>query len=181
MQSKPVGPCEAGLQNQYPMIYCRKYLQLATVLPVHSTRNHGILPSFAKKKLLNPEVRAIIPLISEKIYALVKKYNGSMTAEHNDGLIRTPYLPFMFGKDMVQVFEKTKHLFDPQGIFNPGKKVGGTALRTFLREGDVALLKGSQGLRMEQAVEQAMEHPGDAVKLLCRQSEQWRAKPYSYL
>jgi FAD/FMN-containing dehydrogenase len=76
--------------------------------------------------LRNPEVRAIIPLISEKIYALVKKYNGSMTAEHNDGLIRTPYLPFMFGKDMVQVFEKTKHLFDPQGIFNPGKKVGGT-------------------------------------------------------
>jgi UDP-N-acetylmuramoyl-tripeptide--D-alanyl-D-alanine ligase len=65
-------------------------------------------------------------------------------------------------------------------FFNHPKEAG-TALRTFLREGDVALLKGSQGLRMEQAVEQAMEHPGDAVKLLCRQSEQWRAKPYSYL
>jgi D-arabinose 5-phosphate isomerase GutQ len=27
---------------------------------------------------------------------------------------------------MMALLEQTKHLFDPQGILNPGKKVGGT-------------------------------------------------------
>ncbi|MFM2331002.1 MAG: hypothetical protein RLZZ26_509, partial [Candidatus Parcubacteria bacterium] len=42
------------------------------------------------------------------------------------GIIRTPYLPMLFGAEMVALFERTKNIFDPQNIFNPGKKVGGT-------------------------------------------------------
>jgi len=68
----------------------------------------------------------IIMELSEKVYDLVAKYHGSITAEHNDGIIRTPYLSKMYSKEILWVFSKVKKIFDPQNIFNPGKKVGGT-------------------------------------------------------
>ena len=64
--------------------------------------------------------------LSKKVYDLVKEYNGSNSAEHNDGIIRTPYLLDQFGPKIVELFEKTKNIFDPDNIFNPNKKVGGT-------------------------------------------------------
>jgi FAD/FMN-containing dehydrogenase len=76
--------------------------------------------------LTKPEVRQVILELSPKVYDLVLKYGGSTTGEHNDGIIRTPYLAKMFGTKMVELFRETKTIFDPQNIFNPGKKVGGT-------------------------------------------------------
>jgi FAD/FMN-containing dehydrogenase len=51
---------------------------------------------------------------------------GSISVDHNDGIIRTPYLEQFFGPDMYTLFAEVKRLFDPLNIFNPGKKVGGT-------------------------------------------------------
>ena len=51
-------------------------------------------------------------------------YRGSITGEHNDGLVRTPYVEQMFGEKMYVLFEQVKKIFDPLDIFNPGKKVG---------------------------------------------------------
>jgi FAD/FMN-containing dehydrogenase len=85
--------------------------------------NFHIIPLMNMK---DPKNAAVIPIVSDKIYSLVKEYRGSIDAEHNDGIIRTPYLEQMFGHEMVQIFQKTKDIFDPQNIFNPGKKVGGT-------------------------------------------------------
>jgi FAD/FMN-containing dehydrogenase len=62
--------------------------------------------------------------VSEEVYTLVLKMGGSITAEHNDGIIRTPYLLDMFGREMTDLFAEVKKIFDPQNIFNPGKKVG---------------------------------------------------------
>ncbi len=76
--------------------------------------------------LKDKETREIIPKVTEEIYRLVFKYHGSITAEHNDGLIRTPYLKEMYGDKVIALFEETKKIFDPLGIFNPGKKVGGS-------------------------------------------------------
>ncbi len=76
--------------------------------------------------LTKPDVRQIILDLSPRVYELVLKYGGSTTGEHNDGIIRTPYLALMFGTKMVELFAETKKIFDPQNIFNPGKKVGGT-------------------------------------------------------
>ncbi|PIR83978.1 FAD-binding oxidoreductase [Candidatus Kaiserbacteria bacterium CG10_big_fil_rev_8_21_14_0_10_51_14] len=64
--------------------------------------------------------------LSPKVYELVGKYHGSITGEHNDGIIRTPYLPLMFSPRMIELFADVKKIFDPLNIFNPGKKVGGT-------------------------------------------------------
>lgn len=70
--------------------------------------------------------RDIIPVLGKQVYDLVLEYHGSITGEHNDGIIRTPYLEQMFGKEMVELFTQTKQIFDPENIFNPGKKVGGS-------------------------------------------------------
>lgn len=85
--------------------------------------NFHIIPLMNMKDPKNAE---LIPIVSDKIYSLVKEYRGSIDAEHNDGIIRTPYLEQMFGHEMIQIFKKTKDIFDPKNIFNPGKKVGGT-------------------------------------------------------
>jgi FAD/FMN-containing dehydrogenase len=76
--------------------------------------------------LTKEENRKIILELAPKVYELVIKEGGTTTGEHNDGIIRTPYLPMLFGPEMVGLFERTKQIFDPQNIFNPGKKVGGT-------------------------------------------------------
>ncbi len=76
--------------------------------------------------LKDPEIKKIIPEVTEQIYRLVFKYQGSITAEHNDGIIRTPYLQEMYGEKIVSLFNEVKKIFDPDDIFNPGKKVGGT-------------------------------------------------------
>lgn len=67
--------------------------------------------------------KEIILELSDKVYDLVMQYKGSISGEHNDGIIRTPYLEKMYGKEIVALFKKVKETFDPQNIFNPGKKV----------------------------------------------------------
>jgi FAD/FMN-containing dehydrogenase len=69
---------------------------------------------------------AVIKEVGEKIYDLVGKYHGSITGEHNDGIVRTPYLNKMYSPEILELFRKTKQIFDPKNIFNPGKKVGGS-------------------------------------------------------
>ncbi len=67
----------------------------------------------------------IIP-VAQEVYRLVLSYRGTITAEHNDGIIRTPFLKDMYGERMNLLFKDIKNIFDVNNIFNPGKKVGGT-------------------------------------------------------
>ena len=69
--------------------------------------------------------------LMDEVYDLVISYNGSISAEHNDGLLRTPYLPKMFKPEVIKLFEQTKNIFDPENILNPGKKVFGDEKFTF--------------------------------------------------
>ena len=72
----------------------------------------------------DPEEKAAIPEIIKKVHDLIFEFKGSMTAEHNDGLTRSPFLAQMYGEKVYELFKKTKQIFDPDNIFNPGKKVG---------------------------------------------------------
>ena len=85
--------------------------------------NYHIIPLMDLRK---ESERAKITAVADKFYDLVAEYKGSITAEHNDGIIRTPYLSKMYSPKVLELFEKTKEIFDPQNIFNPGKKVNGT-------------------------------------------------------
>ncbi len=64
--------------------------------------------------------------IADKVYSLVLEYKGIFSAEHNDGLIRSPYLQMEYGDKIYEIFKEIKNIFDPLNIFNPYKKIGTT-------------------------------------------------------
>lgn len=75
--------------------------------------------------LRDPEARKAMYELFDKVVDLTLAFGGSTSGEHNDGLIRTRYVEKQFGTPLNQLFERTKDIWDPQGIFNPGKKVRG--------------------------------------------------------
>lgn len=79
--------------------------------------------------LVNMEADGAAEQIMEletKVNDLTLEFGGSISVDHNDGIIRTPYLEKQFGHDMIRLFAMVKLLFDPHNIFNPGKKIGGS-------------------------------------------------------
>ncbi len=102
------------LMSQYP--------QLTYTIAGHvGDGNFHIIPLIDPT---DPTIGRVIDELSHKVYDLVLEYHGSISGEHNDGLVRTPYVEKMFGRDMYALFMQVKQIFDPHGIFNPGKKVG---------------------------------------------------------
>lgn len=71
----------------------------------------------------DPNLKEMIMSVSDQVYDLVIRLGGSITAEHNDGLIRTPYLDKMYSEKIINIFAEIKKVFDPKNILNPGKKV----------------------------------------------------------
>lgn len=61
--------------------------------------------------------------VNDQVFDLVLEYKGSLSGEHNDGLIRGPYLKKAYGEEILNIFKEIKNIFDPQNIFNPHKKV----------------------------------------------------------
>ncbi len=99
-----------------------EYPQLTYTIAGHvGDGNFHIIPLIDPK---DPTIGKVIDELSHKVYDLVLEYRGSITGEHNDGLVRTPYVEKMFGREMYALFMQVKKIFDPHGIFNPGKKVG---------------------------------------------------------
>lgn len=85
--------------------------------------NFHIIPLLDMK--LNSS-RDFVINVSRQVYDLVISLGGSITAEHNDGIMRTPFLRQMYGDDIVQLFQQTKKIFDPNNLLNPNKKVNGS-------------------------------------------------------
>ncbi len=100
-------------------VIIKKYKLLATIAGHMGDGNFHIIPLM---KLEDPNDREKILPAMKEVNELVLKYKGSLSGEHNDGLVRGPWLEQMYGKDMVDLFREAKHIFDPDGIFNPHKK-----------------------------------------------------------
>lgn len=97
----------------------KKYKLAATIAGHMGDGNFHIIPLM---KLEDKRDRKKIMPAMKEVNNLVLKYGGSLSGEHNDGLVRGPWLEQMYGKDMVHIFRETKNIFDPQHIFNPHKK-----------------------------------------------------------
>ncbi|HUO61963.1 MAG TPA: FAD-binding oxidoreductase [Candidatus Bathyarchaeia archaeon] len=101
----------------------KKYKLFATIAGHMGDGNFHIIPLM---KLEDPKDRKKLLPAMKEVNTLVLKYGGSLSGEHNDGLVRGPWLEQMYGKEMVHLFRETKNIFDPQHIFNPHKKANAT-------------------------------------------------------
>ncbi len=97
-----------------------EYKLLYTVAGHVGDGNFHIIPLMDFSR---PDFVKIVNELSDRVYTLVGEYHGSITGEHNDGLIRTPYLHKMFTPQVLDIFKEIKEIFDPHRIFNPHKKV----------------------------------------------------------
>jgi FAD/FMN-containing dehydrogenase len=96
-----------------------RYKLLATIAGHMGDGNFHIIPLM---KIEDPKEKAKLEPAMREINALVLKYGGSLSGEHNDGMIRGPWLEDMYGPEVYGYFKQVKHIFDPENIFNPHKK-----------------------------------------------------------
>lgn len=106
----------------------KKYKLFATIAGHMGDGNFHIIPLM---KLEDPNDRAKLEPAMKEVNELVLSYKGSLSGEHNDGLVRGPWLKEMYGEEVLGLFKKTKDIFDPQHIFNPRKKAYATWEYTF--------------------------------------------------
>lgn len=101
---------------------------------------------------------------------------GDSAADFVDLLFTVgPRAKFIADEALTRGFEKhARVLLREQVFIFDDAASAGQALDPLIREGDLILVKGSQAMRMEKAVEEIMAHPGRAGEFLVRQEEYWK-------
>ncbi|MFB7893596.1 FAD-binding and (Fe-S)-binding domain-containing protein [Microbacterium sp. NPDC056044] len=56
----------------------------------------------------------------EEAATLVVRHGGSLSGEHGDGRARSALLERMYSPELLSAFDEFKHVWDPQGLLNPG-------------------------------------------------------------
>lgn len=101
----------------------KKYKLFATIAGHMGDGNFHVIPLM---KIEDDKERKKIEPSQREVNNLVLKYGGSLSGEHNDGLVRGPWLEAQFGKEVLALFKEVKEIFDPENIFNPHKKTDST-------------------------------------------------------
>ena len=97
----------------------KKYKLMATIAGHLGDGNFHVIPLM---KIEDPSERAKLEPAMKEVNNLVIKYGGSVSGEHNDGMIRGPWLEQMYSANVLGYMKEVKALYDPQNIFNPHKK-----------------------------------------------------------
>lgn len=101
----------------------KKYSLLATVAGHLGDGNFHVIPLMDIK---DPKERAKFEPAMKEVNTLVIQYGGSVSGEHNDGMIRGPWLKEMYSPSVLGYMKEIKALYDPLNIFNPRKKTDAT-------------------------------------------------------
>jgi len=106
----------------------RRYKFLATIAGHLGDGNFHVIPLM---KIEDAKERAKLKPAQKEVNELVLKYNGSISGEHNDGMVRGPWLEQQYGKKVLGYMKEIKKIYDPDNIFNPHKKTDATLEFTF--------------------------------------------------
>lgn len=75
-----------------------------------------ITPKFAT----NADVERFDAFMQDVADMVINKYDGSMKAEHGTGRAVAPFVEMEWGNDAYVLMKNIKHIFDPEGLLNPG-------------------------------------------------------------
>ena len=125
---KPVGLIEDTVVSpdilyDYSRFLLQKYNDNKLDYVIYGHAGNGNLHT---RPMINTESETELELfniIADEVFSKVISCGGTITGEHGDGIARTKYMEFMYGLQVVSIFEQIKKLFDPKFIMNPGKKV----------------------------------------------------------
>jgi FAD/FMN-containing dehydrogenase len=101
----------------------KKYELLATIAGHLGDGNFHVIPLM---KIEDPKERAKFEPAMKEVNTLVIKYGGSVSGEHNDGMVRGPWLEQMYSPSVLGYMKEVKAMYDPLNIFNPHKKTDAT-------------------------------------------------------
>ena len=113
-----------------PLEHLAEYTAALTdVFARHGTRGtwyaHASVGTLHVRPILDMRLdgAALMREIATEASELVRRFKGAYSGEHGDGLSRSEWVRWQFGSRLTEAFEEIKDLFDPQGLFNPGKIV----------------------------------------------------------
>ena len=60
---------------------------------------------------------SLFRVITTDVAKLTKKYKGSFSGEHGDGIVRAEFIPLMIGEKNYELLKRIKTYFDPTQYF----------------------------------------------------------------
>lgn len=103
--------------------YVRRFEQ---IMARHDTKcvyyAHASVGELHLRPELNPKDPADIErmiAIATEVADLVREFRGTISGEHGDGRIRSPFIERMLGPTVTRLLAEVKDAFDPRGIMNP--------------------------------------------------------------
>ena len=97
------------------------------------------------------EIQRYKDMINDVGELVVKKYDGSLKAEHGTGRNMAPYVEYEWGEKAFNVMKRIKAIFDPQNILNPGVIFNEDPECCFKNFKALPLLKPDEGAPEESA------------------------------
>lgn len=142
-----------------PLEHLADYTDAVTALfERHGTRGtwyaHASVGCLHVRPILNMKDEAGVRAmrgIAEEACELVRRFKGSFSGEHGDGISRSEFVEPMFGGKLTRAFEEVKDGFDPDNRLNPGKIVRP------LRMDDRSLLRFAPGYATLVPAETALD------------------------
>lgn len=95
------------------------------------------------------QVQRYKDMINDVGELVVKKYDGSLKAEHGTGRNMAPYVEYEWGSKAFDVMKRIKHIFDPDNILNPGVIFNDDPECCFKNFKALPLLKPAEGAPQE--------------------------------
>jgi FAD/FMN-containing dehydrogenase/Fe-S oxidoreductase len=115
------------------------------------------------------DFRNLLNDVTREVVSIVRDLHGTLTGEHGDGRLRTPFLEDLYGGGILDLFRDIKSIFDPDGILNPGIIAGrnGGNMTDDLRYGYRALSRGARFDRQDVRIEIDKCHGCGSCRVYC--------------